>query len=263
MKLSASVLISSLMLLAVPVALRAQAPATHPLDVVMERVKATKKEGKVPVVVFDLDDTLFRTGHRHKAIFTDWVAKAPDERKAYGEKLAAIDPWDFPWSDGELMDRIGIPEDKREEAKTFWGDAFFSSTYLHTDQPIKGGPEYVNSLHAEGAYVAYLTGRDSERMKEGTEKSLEAHGYPRPGTERVQLFLKPEAKQKDTEFKKVAVEEIRKLGVVVASFDNEPKNVNMFREAYPDATMVYLDVVHSPNPPPLTETALTVKDFTR
>lgn len=256
-------LVSCLLLAALPAGALAQAATAHPLDVVSERVKATKAEGKVPVVVFDLDDTLFRTGHRHKAIFTEWAAKLPAEHKAIGEKLAAMDGNDFPWSSDELMDKIGVPEALREAADKEWGDAFFSSKYLHVDPPIKGAADYVNALHKEGAYVCYLTGRDSERMQEGTEASLKAGGFPVPGTERVKLFLKPVAKDKDIDFKTKAVEEIKALGPVVASFDNEPKNINMMHEAFADATMVYLDVVHSPNPPPLTDVALTVKDFTK
>jgi hypothetical protein len=50
---------------------------------------------------------------------------------------------------------------------------------------------------------------------------------------------------------------------VVASFDNEPANCNLFLEHHPEAKSVLLDTHHAPNPPVLDVRAAVIDSFLR
>ena len=99
-------------------------------------------------------------------------------------------------------------------------------------------------------------------MGRGTRLSLESHGFPL-ADERVFLRLKPRPQDEDYAFKQSVIEDIRGLGEVVGVFENEPANANMFAEAFPTAHVVFLETVHSPNPPPLLPHIARLRDFQR
>jgi hypothetical protein len=48
---------------------------------------------------------------------------------------------------------------------------------------------------------------------------------------------------------------------VVAAFDNEPANVNIFLDAYPACDGVFLDTQYAPDPPPLDPRAQVIHTF--
>jgi hypothetical protein len=120
----------------------------------------------------------------------------------------------------------------------------------------------VGEVHAAGAAVYYLTGRDEPGMGRGTRASLQAHGFPIEDG-RCHLRLKPRFEDDDLEFKRQAVDEIRSAGAVLALFENEPANANLFLQAFPDARVFFLETVCSPNPPPLLPGILRLRDFSR
>jgi hypothetical protein len=256
-------LVSRLAIPAAAVADTTAVQAVSPLEQVRRRVVETRDSARTPVVIFDLDDTLFRVTHRTKKILEAWAGTLPAARRDVRDAIAALDPDRMPYSVKATLDMAGIADPRlRQEADRAWGDGFFSSDFLAADAVIAGGPEYVRSLRTAGATIAYLTGRDRPRMEKGTLAQLARAGYPQPGP-RVRLFLKPEPRTKDHEFKQAAVREIAALGTVVAGFDNEPRNVNILKNAFPDATIVFLEVAHSDNAPPVAPGILRVKDFVR
>ena len=66
----------------------------------------------------------------------------------------------------------------------------------------------------------------------------------------------------DAEYKQAAIEDIRSHhGEVVATFDNEPANCNIFQAAFPDALNFFVDTEHSPDAEPLHPSLLHIKDF--
>ena len=52
-----------------------------------------------------------------------------------------------------------------------------------------------------------------------------------------------------------------RIGEVIAVFDNESANCNLFLEAHPECTAVYLDTQCAPDPPPLDERAHVVRSL--
>lgn len=233
-----------------------------PLASVYEAVRAGRARGETPVVVFDLDDTLFRVAYRTKHILQTWVEREPRAR-GLRAKVDALEPLAMPYSLGGTLDRLGVTDPKlRKRADAYWGRSFFGNDFLTDDRPVPGAPVYVWALKHAGAHLVYLSGRDEPRMGAGTRVALRGTGFPVPGPG-VTLLLKPDWREKDVAYKERVTREIGALGRVVASFDNEPKNVNMFRRKFPAALCVFLDTQHSPDAPPLAAGIVTVRDFKR
>ena len=63
--------------------------------------------------------------------------------------------------------------------------------------------------------------------------------------------MKPTLQTQDAIFKQQVTNYMRHYGKVIATFDNEPANANVYRRAFPDATIILFSAPHSPNPPPL------------
>ena len=131
-----------------------------------------------------------------------------------------------------------------EEVRNFWNDRFFTSSYLTHDRPYLGAVEFVRNLHALGAHIVYLTGRDEPNMGEGTRANLIRDGFPWD-MERTQLFMKPLASMDDLTFKKQAASLVNGHGELIASFENEPPNVAALHELLPEVMHVFLDTVCS------------------
>ena len=75
--------------------------------------------------------------------------------------------------------------------------------------------------------------------------------------------MKPDFYADDREFKTAALERIRALGgEVVATFENEPGNANLFMRAFPAAKHFLLDTVHSPGAEAPDPSLIQMDDFT-
>jgi hypothetical protein len=77
------------------------------------------------------------------------------------------------------------------------------------------------------------------------------------------MRLKPSFHEDDLVFKRRVLGELHHLGPVLAAFENEPANANLFAEHFPDAVIVFIETIHSPDPPPLLPQILRLKDFRR
>lgn len=245
-----------------PVDERETRPAALILDQVAELViSADKKQGK-PVVIFDLDDTLFSTRPRNARIVREF-GSLPEIQKEFGgiaTKLATASPSQMRYHMEDSFALLGISDDTAlQKAKAYWEPRFFSDEYCAIDEPITGAVAYVKKLHRLGAQIVYMSGRDEPRMKKGTVQSLKKHGFPL--SDRTLIVLKPHKDDEDLKFKRDAMERIRARGQVVAVFENEPRNLNAFDEAFPKSVLVFLDTQHSRAPDKPTAEAHWVKDF--
>lgn len=210
------------------------------LKEILRRIAAART--RPPVVVFDLDSTLYDIYERGQVIFREAVASFPDLGPVLQKLAKQRIGWDF------LADfrRAGLTDEAQLEAiHAFWQERFFSDAYHVHDRPMPGAVNFVNRLHDAGAIVCYLTGRDWPNMKAGTVASLRRFGFPLD-TDRVRLLMKDSQKQPDAEHKRAAIAEIRRLGEVVAAFDNEPELVNLFFDSFPEALVAWVDSIHSP-----------------
>jgi hypothetical protein len=134
-----------------------------------------------------------------------------------------------------------------ESAKDFWNRRFFTGDYLRYDRVYEGAPEFVHELYRLGAELIYLTGRDEPNMGEGTRARLRQDGFPWE-LERTHLLLKAAPHLDDLSHKKEAAHYVRKTGRLVASFENEPKNLAALHALFPEAMHVFVDTVYSDHP---------------
>lgn len=214
---------------------------------VLAAVERTAKAGRLPICVFDLDSTLFSTAPRNLAILQEFIEEHRSAHPHLSDIGKRIGLDDMGWNVYQDLRRFGV-EDMRllDRLKEFWFERFFTDAYLLHDEPVRGAAEYVLACHARGALIYYLTGRHVGGMEIGTVQSLTRKGFPF-WRGRCVLHLKPSFEMNDRAFKDDAVADIRSYnGQVVATFENEPGNANMFARAFPGAVHVLLMTIASP-----------------
>jgi hypothetical protein len=217
---------------------------------IFPRIDAAIARGRLPIVVFDLDSTLFSTAPRNLAILREFVAEHAHAHPRLADVAGRLGVDDMGWNVHEDLRRFGYAEaDVLGRLKGFWFERFFRDEYLAHDVAVVavlGAAAFVDACHARGALIYYLTGRHVGGMEIGTVRSLRENGFPF-WRGRCVLHLKPSFETNDSTFKQEAVLDVRSYqGEVVATFENEPGNANMFLRAFPDALHVLLETIHSP-----------------
>ncbi len=239
------------------------APVYKP-ELLKEILKACEKavgEKQQPVVVFDLDSTLYNNAPRNRAIIEEFAAAVTDKYPEFCAAVKTMKDEQLAYSLDDTLKNIGIKDEKvLKDLKKVWYDKFFTDKYVILDKPYEGAVEYVKTLHSAGVKIVYLTGRDTPDMRKGTLQSLKNDGFPIDDTASV-LLTKPEKKIKDDVYKRSAAAEILKMGKIIASFDNEPKNVNLFKEVFPGAIVIFIETNHSPKAVPVDASIPWIKSW--
>jgi hypothetical protein len=211
--------------------------------------------------VFDLDGTLMDNRPRVVAILRElaesWAEHHPDAAERCAEARAEGIVYGFV----ENLRLLGVEDPVlHERGFSFWKARFFADPHIRHDVEIKGAAAYVRACYEAGATIVYLTGRDLPNMSLGSFASLRDLGFP-IGVVGTELVVKPNFEMPDADFKRSVAPSLSRLGRVVAAFDNEAVNSNLFLEAYPECTSVFLDTQHSPDPPPLDSRVKVVDSF--
>jgi phosphoglycolate phosphatase-like HAD superfamily hydrolase len=224
---------------------------------VLDRARAT-----AGVVVFDLDSTVFDNRPRQVRIVREFGA-AHGVPELTRSELAH---WPHGFGFKEPFRAVGLSDERIREigpaARKFWEERFFTSAYCVDDAVVPGAVAFVRAVWDAGATVAYVTGRP-ERMRAGTLEALRRHAFPVPGEGRVELLMKSVPELADDAFKEGAHADLRRLGPVIAAFDNEPTHVNAYRTGFPDALVVHLATDHSGRPVAVAEGIPAIADFER
>ncbi len=230
----------------------------------MTRIVARSRavEGQpAPVVVFDLDGTLMDNRPRTLAILKELAQELRGEAHGSADRLAAAEAEELAYLLGDSMKKLGIEHPELvERAEAFWKSRFFSDHYLKHDIAIAGAVELAKACYEAGAVLVYFTGRDLPLMGIGSFQSLRDLGFP-IGVVGTELVCKPDAKIPDELFKRTEGPKLKRVGHVVAAFDNEPGNCNAFVEMNPDAEVVFIDTQHLPGAPTLDARVHVVADF--
>ncbi len=231
------------------------------LQEVIGRTQKVLDQKKLPVIIFDLDSTLFHVSPRSYEILREWA------QATAVSILPNLTVDDMGYSIEDVWVKKGLSIETGEsfkylkEAKSFWRERFFSNAYIHHDLPHEGAVEFVKKLHEMGAKIVYLTGRDVPLMAFGTVDHLRRCGFP-VEVERTRLILKPKRHMDDLVFKTGVCEMVREWGEVVASFENEPKNLVAMKEALGPKTMhVFFESVSSDHAAPAAKEVYRIKDF--
>jgi hypothetical protein len=231
---------------------------------VLERIVArckSKPGEPAPVVVFDLDGTLMDNRPRTVAILRELAVELRREAHSEAERFEAAHVEKLAYRVSDTLARLGVEHPElTERAEAFWKERFFTDHYLKHDVAIAGSVEFARACYDAGAVLVYFTGRDLPFMGIGSFQSLRDLGFP-IGIVGTELVCKPDAKIPDEEFKRAEGPKLRRVGRVVAAFDNEPGNCNAFLEMNPDAESVFIDTQHLPGAPPLAKEVRVLGDF--
>lgn len=225
---------------------------------VLQRVETVAKGGDNPVIVFDLDSTLFDTAGRHLAILRAFAEEVPEIR----DLVSTLTTDDFGWYVHAPLRARGVDDPALFKAlETFWFQRFFDDDWVGHDQAARGAVQFVQDCWDRGCTAYYLTGRDAPNMATGTVRALQSAGFPL-FSGRALLHLKPDFHMPDKPFKRDAVRAIRALqGTVVATFENEPGNANLFLECFPSAVHFLVGTVRSPEGPEGDSALVEIPDF--
>lgn len=227
---------------------------------IVARCKAVTGE-PAPVVVFDLDGTLMDNRPRTAAILQELAGELSREANKAAETLAATRADELAYLLVDSLHRLGVEHPEVvARAEVFWRERFFSDHYLKHDVAIAGAVDFARACYDAGAVLVYFTGRDLPLMGLGSFQSLRDLGFP-IGVVGTELVCKPDAKIPDEAFKREEGPRLRRVGHVVAAFDNEPGNCNAFVEICPEADVVFVDTQHLPGAPPLDKRVHIVGDF--
>lgn len=229
---------------------------------VLQVIEGHVRSGTLPLVVFDLDSTLFATADRNLRILSEFAAEHTAAFPGLGTQVAALSPQDMGWNVLDpLKERGYAPEGLKDRFIPYWVERFFTDEYVKEDPPNPGAVAFVNACHASGALIYYLTGRHKGGMEHGTVHSLSSHGFPY-WRGRAVLHLKPSFDMDDFAYKTEALADIRSyLAPVVATFENEPGNANLFLDAFPEGTHFLLQTEHHPGAPAPSERLVQIPDF--
>jgi hypothetical protein len=232
-------------------------------DSVLSRIFAQIKSARTqrPVVLFDLDGTLFDNRPRTLRILHAYAAQLPREHQQDARAIRALNAQDVLYLLEDTLAPRGVKASVIEGAKSFWRARFFTDAACADDVPVAGAVPFVRRCWDEGATVVYLTGRDIPGMILGTTRTLRDDGFPL-GVPRTELVMKPTFDEPDTTFKLRLLDSLHELGKVVASFDNEPVNCNLFYQRWPEAFSVLLETQSAPGAPELLAGCHRVPDFT-
>ncbi|MBI4369042.1 MAG: hypothetical protein HY547_02315 [Elusimicrobia bacterium] len=237
--------------------------ASTPLQEIIAKIEKAASQGAHAIILLDIDDTLLLTAWRHARILKEFAADPDIAQRFNGElaKLSRITPAQTRYLIKETARHAGVShEGLLAELQRFWFERFFKNDYLMEDRPIEGAPGFCHRVLSAGGHLVYLTGRD-ETMRQGTLAGLQKNGFPVPDDKKIRLLLKPSFDTPDLEFKTQALQTIADQGEMIAGFDNEPVQINLFKDTFPSAAAILVDTRHSGKPIEPYPNILRIKNF--
>jgi hypothetical protein len=230
----------------------------HPLSAILRDIQTYRAER--PVVIFDLDGTLYDNRTRTLRILHAFAAGLEPAYASDSAKIRALRVEDLGYLIEDTLRPRNVAEEVIERAKKRWFERFFTDTACADDVPVQGAVLFARRCHELGATVVYLTGRDIPGMLVGTIRTLRDDGFP-IGIPRVEVVFKPTFEENDHAFKVRMLDAMDELGRVVATFENEPGNCNMFHRRWPSSHAVLIATQHAPGAPPLETACVRVSNF--
>jgi hypothetical protein len=203
-----------------------------------------------PLIIFDLDSTLFDVAPRLEKVLID-IALEPVMK----EKFPTVVPHfknikteRRDWGFVEVLHRAGVEHDNLDLFKTvrgLWIEKFFSNEYIHFDVPYQGSVDFVRKIEKLDIPIVYLTGRDVKRMERGSREVLLKWDFPLDD-KMSRLVLKPERSMDDALFKRDWIHDhMINSNSPVFLFENEPVNINLIAKELPQVELVFFDSTHS------------------
>ena len=236
-------------------------------EVLKEVSRRVQEAAQTPLVLLDLDSTLYEVGPRTFQILQEWIGTdAGKEFQTVAERIQTLEPLHVGYSIKDTFHALGLdltaPEVQAavDAAKSFWSARFFTSDYLRYDRVYPGAAQFARELHDLGAHLIYLTGRDEPNMGRGTRTNLMRDGFPWEEP-RTHLLTKRAPEVPDLDHKKDAASYIRSHGELVASFENEPLNLVALADLFPQSMHVFVETIYSDRAAPVRKGLYRIKHF--
>ncbi len=236
----------------------------HMLEQILGHIRRGTTQGHKYLAVFDLDSTLFDVSPRLERILLDF-ASFPVNQRRFPEQVSLLKNIKVlrkDWGIAGALTRVGLDDQHpefQEAVRAYWQKNFFSNHYLQFDNIYDGALEFVQACDQAGAEIAYLTGRDVERMGIGSEEVLRDWNFPLH--EKAKLVLKPHRSMDDAQFKTDYFVEADKQGFEkIYFFENEPVNLVHLQQFCPHVQMIFFDSTHAGKAVP-PEDIPTIMDF--
>jgi hypothetical protein len=230
-------------------------------ETLCHRATEVVASGRDPLVIFDLDGTLYDNRPRTYRILAEYAFMIADESPELHHAIQALRLSDVAYLVADTLATVGITDEQLIKGVfEYWKSCFFTDEYVALDLPIPGGARFVRTLNEAGVTPVYLTGRDAPNMLLGTLGCLQGDGFP-VGTIDTRIVLKDRFEREDNEYKEAVIESLKRSGTVIAAFDNEPGLCNLFKVAFPEAAVCLLDTSHGPGAPSLNDGILKAEDF--
>lgn len=197
------------------------------------------------LILLDIDSTLVQTHQRNQAILEDFCRELGDQYPEDIHKIKGIECRPNDYSYYSALKRLDVSFSDpsfADDLQYYWRRRFFSSDYLHYDQPVPGAVAFVKALQQKSLNYMYLTGRYHRPMLAGTEKSFATLGFPFTAQ---QLILKMDPQEKDEVYKSREIAQLKPKHSKIVLFDNEPVILNKIREDHPEVELVWFESTHS------------------
>lgn len=228
-----------------------QATQFHPFDnaqvlkAVCDRITSHPRR---PVVLLDLDSTLYNPAPRSFQILQEWVrGQDAGQFPLVETALQQMNLAHVGYSIKDTFVNLGLNWHTDPQvhlawrsAKDFWTERFFSNEYVSHDEPYAHASGVVQEFYKKGAEIVYLTGRDEPSMGIGTRRVLERDGFP-VDPKRVRYLLKQQRDHDDHVHKMNSGKRYQGQDSVVASFENEPRNIVVLQDLLPEAMHVFVE----------------------
>lgn len=197
-------------------------------------------QSEFAVCVFDLDSTLFCVSPRTEKIVQEFV----ETKKVLKDlKNVKFTPQDWGLKSALERHKITMSQEEFLLLKRYWGERFFSNNYLKYDKIYDRSNDFVNLCSQKGFKIIYLTGRNEERMREGTLEQLKSWGFPLDSE--INLLMKTKDFQEDEDFKVQILKGLSQKHSNIYFFENEPVIINQVLNAQLNLRTIYMDSVHS------------------
>ncbi len=233
------------------------------MESLISRLDQALNGQKKPVLVFDIDSTIFNVSPRNQDIF-DLFCSINSSKYPILPKLSSNYRLTYEdWGLEPYIQSADTNESLKKDAVSFWKTHFFAGTFLFSDEPYVKAIELIKLLHKKGAVVLYLTGRDNQRMRAGTLAQLKHWLLPLEKDD--DLITKPHKGMKDGEYKSEALLKIFESykNHPVFFFDNEPSVLeHCIFPGFDSYTPVFIKSTHSNRSTPQPEwPSLDVHDY--
>ncbi|HSI06348.1 MAG TPA: HAD family hydrolase, partial [Myxococcota bacterium] len=110
-----------------------------------------------PVVIYDLDGTLFDNRFRTLKILQEWLADTSDLPANIREAFEGLRAPSIAYDLAGTFERLGLAADAAgvrdalASASRYWKERFFTNGYMQYDRPHLGALAYAKALHEAGA----------------------------------------------------------------------------------------------------------------